>query len=264
MVELGMIGRPTEQASAWPPGHALGRLDAALRRPRPGPLQVQALDMAQLSRWRAAGRRDEIRAALVHAGCRLRALGAQRLAIACAALNDMADAVAQETRLPVLHVADAAGRAARAAGAARIALLGSLRHTVDAVPVVQAQLRQRHGLDVCLPDDVDAATLHLVIHEELARGWAAESSRRAVEDIAARLHVRGAQAFLLLEPRLHVLTGQRLWGLPVLDLHELHARELLRGCSRSGNGGISELASVPMTSEPTCTDADDTGCHRSG
>ena len=56
--------------------------------------------------------------------------------------------------MPLLHIADPAGRARQAAGVRRAALLGTL-HTMEQ-PYWRDRLAARFGVEPCLPDEADS------------------------------------------------------------------------------------------------------------
>ncbi len=85
------------------------------------------------------------------------------------------------------------------------------------------RLRDRHGLDVLVPDDAQRAEVHRIIYEELCVGVVYEPSRDAYRATMAALADRGAEAILLGCTEIDLLVGAADAPVPVFDTTRLHA-----------------------------------------
>ena len=97
--------------------------------------------------------------------------------------------------MPLLHIADATAAAVTGAGLRTVGLLGT-RFTMEQEFYV-GRLRERHGLEVIVPDAEDRAEVHRVIYEELCFGCVLAGSRVAFEEVIGRLVARGAEGVIL-------------------------------------------------------------------
>lgn len=189
-------------------------------------LVLHSVDFAAIAALQAAGDWAAAAAQLGAAARGLRAAGAQGLVLATNTMHKVAAAIEDAAGLPLLHIADATGAALRAAGVARVGLLGT-RFTLDDPAIVQDRLRQRHGLQVLVPDAADRAELHRVIYDELCRGVVLERSRQAGVAVIGRLQAQGAQGVILGCTELTLLLDAASSPLPVFDSTALHAAAAL-------------------------------------
>ena len=155
---------------------------------------LYSVDFADIELLQQEGRWDDAGAMLASAAKSLETAGADLLLICANTMHKVFDVVADAVSVPVLHVADVAAGAAKAAGFATIGLLGTA-YTMD-----QAFYRDRlagHGLTVLVPDDDDRALVHRIIYSELTLGVISEVSRAAFVEIIGRLVARGAEGVIL-------------------------------------------------------------------
>ncbi len=185
-------------------------------------LVLHSVDFADLVALQAAGDWAQAGRQLGAAAQGLRQAGAQGLVLATNTMHKVATDIEAASGLPLLHIADATGAALAAAGFTRAGLLGT-RFTLDDPGIVQDRLRQRHGLQVLLPDAADRDEVHRVIYDELCRGVVLERSRLAYRDVIERLQAQGAQAVILGCTEITLLVDAASSPLPVFDSTALHA-----------------------------------------
>jgi aspartate racemase len=85
------------------------------------------------------------------------------------------------------------------------------------------RLRERHGLEVLVPEAGDRRVVHDVIYDELCVGVVRDGSRDAYRRIMGDLAARGAQAILLGCTEIDLLVGPADAPVPVFDTTRLHA-----------------------------------------
>jgi aspartate racemase len=85
------------------------------------------------------------------------------------------------------------------------------------------RLRERHGLDVLVPDADDRRLVHSVIYDELCVGVVRDESREGYRRAIEALVARGAQAILLGCTEIDLLISQADSPVPVFDTTALHA-----------------------------------------
>ena len=183
-------------------------------------LLLYSLDFAEIEALQTAGDWDSAGARLAAAGAALQRAGADGLVICTNTMHKVAPQVAAHVPLPLLHIADATAQANRAAGLARVGLLGT-RFTME-----QDFYRGRlaaHGLDVRVPDAEGRSQVHRVIYEELCRGVVSESSRRDFRAVMAGLVDAGVEGIVLGCTEIGLLVGAADTTVPVFDTTRLHA-----------------------------------------
>jgi len=136
-------------------------------------------------------------------------------------MHKVAPAIEAGSGLPLLHIADATAARLRAAGLARIGLLGT-RFTME-----QDFYRERlagQGLDVLVPEAGQRELVHRVIYDELCRGVVREESREHYRGIMADLVRRGAEGIILGCTEIGLLVGDADTTVPTFDTTRIHAQ----------------------------------------
>jgi len=147
--------------------------------------------------------------------------GAEVLVICSNTAHKRADDLAARLEMPVLHIADATGRAVRLTKLSTIGLVGT-RQTMEG-DFIKERLRQRFGLKVQTPSDEDRAVLDQLIFGEMACGIFSAAARAAVGDIIARLVGQGAEGVVLACTELPILMRDVSAPCPLFDTTRLHA-----------------------------------------
>ena len=171
-------------------------------------------DMQRGGDWEAAGE------LLAQAAARLVGAGADAIVICTNTMHLVASQVEAAAGVPLLHIADATAQRIRAAGLARVGLLGT-RFTMEQ-PFYRERLEQA-GLQVLLPDAPARERIHAVIYDELCRGRIEAASRDAYRAIIADLVARGAQAVILGCTEIGLLVGDDDAAVPLFDTARIHA-----------------------------------------
>jgi aspartate racemase len=180
-----------------------------------------SFDFAEIAALQAAGDWTTLTAQLVDAAQRLEAAGADMLMICTNTMHKCAPEIEAATSVPLLHIADPAGTAVKAAGHTTIGLLGTA-FTMEQ-PFYTERLSEKHGLTVLVPEADDRAEVHRVIYEELIAGKIEPASRAAYRAIIERLAARGATAIVLGCTEIMLLIGPEDSSLPLFDTTRLHA-----------------------------------------
>ena len=154
-----------------------------------------SIDFARLEAQQTGNRWDEAAADLVQAARQLEAAGAECVLICANTMHIAAPAVQAAVRIPLLHIADAAGGRAKAAGLSRVALLGT-RYTMEQ-GFLKDRLSERFGLEVLIPGKAERDLIHRVVFEELVLGKILPESKAAYLRIVDDLAAQGAQGIIL-------------------------------------------------------------------
>src|SRR5262249_6981323 len=162
-------------------------------------------DFAPIERMQDEGRWDEAGTLLAREALSLVDAGAEILVLCTNTMHKVADAIEAVSTAPLVHIADATAQEIRAAGFDTVGLLATA-YTMEQDFYV-GRLRDRHGLDVVLPDERDRRLVHDVIFRELCIGVIEDRSRREYRRVMADLAERGAQAVLLGCTEIGLLVG---------------------------------------------------------
>lgn len=156
---------------------------------------IYSVDFAVIERAQREGRWDDIAGMLTEAAKSLKAAGADFLIISANTIHKVAPQIESGSALPILHIADATGRAVKKQGLKTVGLLGT-RFTMKE-DFLSGRLRERFGLEVLVPEEKDQEIVNTIIFAELAKGIVSEPSRQAYVKVINRLVERGAEGIIL-------------------------------------------------------------------
>ncbi|MEW5871032.1 MAG: aspartate/glutamate racemase family protein [Chloroflexota bacterium] len=184
---------------------------------------MYSVDFAEIEVLQHEGRWAEAGQALVSAAQGLERGGADFLVLCTNTMHKLAGEIQAGTRLPLLHIADAAARRIQQAGLRRIGLLGT-RFTMQE-DFYRGRLAQQFGLEVLIPDAGDRQEVHRVIYDELVLGEIRPASRDAYLRIIERLVAGGAQGVILGCTEIGLLVRDGDCAVPLFDTTRIHAEE---------------------------------------
>lgn len=222
MKRIGLLG-----GMSWESSAGYYRLVNEMVRDRLGGLSsadcvLRSIDFAPMERLQREGRWDEAGAALAAEARALVDAGAELIVLCTNTMHKVADRVAGAVDVPFVHIGDATAAAVRTAGLDTVGLLATA-YTMQQDFYV-GRLRDRHGLEVLVPDEADRRVVHRVIYDELCVGIVKDSSRDEYRRIIASLVERGAEGILLGCTEIDLLIGADDAAVPVFDTTALHAR----------------------------------------
>jgi aspartate racemase len=180
-----------------------------------------SVDFAEIEALQHQDRWDEATRAMISAAQRLQRGGADCVIICTNTMHKMADEVAANIGIPLLHIADATASAIKAQNITRVALLGT-RYTMEH-DFYKSRLIEKHGLDVLVPTADDRAIINRVIYEELVLGITNPESKAEYVRIINQLIAEGAEGIILGCTEIILLVGQADCTVPVFDTTSLHA-----------------------------------------
>jgi len=181
---------------------------------------MHSLDFGEIERLQHDGDWSSLTVQMVDVAKRIQAGGADFVLICSNTMHLMADAMAAEIDIPLLHVVDQTSAAIVKAGLKRVGLLGTA-FTMER-PFYRDRLAAA-GLEVLIPCDADRRDVHRVIYEELVAGKFEPISRQIYREVIARLVERGAQAIVLGCTEIMLLVDQSDSSVPLFDTTSLHA-----------------------------------------
>lgn len=183
---------------------------------------LYSVDFHEIERFQRVGDWDAAAALLAQAGLALRAAGAEFIVLCTNTMHKVAGEIEAAAQLPLLHIADPTAEHIRSAGIARVGLLGT-RFTMEQ-SFYKDRLRERHGLEVLVPELADRETVHQVIYEELCLGKINGHSRDEFRRIMGALAARGAEAIILGCTEISLLVAAGDAPIELFDTTALHAR----------------------------------------
>jgi aspartate racemase len=188
-------------------------------------LILLSVDFAEIERFQRAQRWDAAAELLVDAARRLELAGADILVLCTNTMHRVARELERALTIPFLHIGDATARRVRAAGIARVGLLGT-KFTME-LDFYRGRL-ERGGLQVVVPDAADRELVHRVIYDELCLNQRHETSREEYRRIASGLVTAGAEGVIFGCTEIGMLLDPHDVSVPTFDTTRIHAEEAVR------------------------------------
>ena len=183
-------------------------------------LSIESLDLAPFAAMQQAEDWAGVARTTIEAASRLKASGAEGLLLASNTMHRVADEVAEQTGLPILHIGDAAAERITADGRARVALLGT--RFVQSEPFLRERFESR-GIQLVDLKPLWRAEVDRIIYDELAAGRVVRESQRKLKTLITELGKQKVQAIVLGCTELALAVDVRANILPVYDTAAIHA-----------------------------------------
>jgi aspartate racemase len=184
---------------------------------------LYSVDFHEIERLQHSGEWDEAGRLLAKAASALQAAGANFIVLCTNTMHKVSPALESAVSIPLLHIADATAEEIRRAGLRKAGLLGT-RFTMEQ-EFYKDRLRDKHGLDVLIPNDSDRATVHRIIYEELCQGKVLDASLEHYQRIIRSLIDRGVEAIILGCTEISMLVGPKDSSVPLFDTTRIHAQK---------------------------------------
>ena len=185
-------------------------------------LLLWSFDFAEIAERQHAGDWEGAGALLVEAAHKLEAAGAEGLVICTNTMHKLAGDVQAAVSIPLIHIADATGRAVVEAGVKRPALLAT-RFTMEQ-DFYKGRLSDKYGLEPAVPNHAGRDMVHRVIYDELCQGIVRPESKSAYLDEIGRMQrADRVDGVIMGCTEITMLIGQGDFDIPVFDTTRIHA-----------------------------------------
>ena len=219
--KLGIIGGTSWASTALYYEHINRLVAQRLGGLHSATLAIESVDLAPFAAMQQAGDWDGVARIVVEAARRLKASGVEALLLASNTSHKVEGAVAAETGLPILHIANPTADRLAADGRSRVALLGT-RFTMTE-PFIRERIEAR-GISIAPIEQGWIAEVDRIIYDELAAGRVVRDSQRKLKTLITELAKQKVQAIVLACTELVMAVDVRANVLPVYDTTALHAR----------------------------------------
>lgn len=183
---------------------------------------LHSVDFSEIEACQSRGEWDKAGNILVHAARGLEKAGADGIILCSNTMHQVVPYIEAHCSLPVLHIADAAGQAIRAAGLQQIALLGT-RYTMEQ-DVYRKRLKDAFVIRSIIPDEHQRIKMNQIIVDELYHGSIYFSSKSYCQQIIRELQDLGAEGVILGCTEIGLLLTEDDCPLPVFDTATLHVQ----------------------------------------
>ena len=186
---------------------------------------LHSVDFAEIEKCQVAGQWQKAGDLLGAAAQGLQNAGADMLLICTNLMHKVAPQIESHISVPLLHIADAAGREIVRQGLKKVGLLGAI-YTMEE-DFYRQRLMDKFGIEVVIPARKERELVQRVIFEELCRGEVWDESRAAYLAIIDELQEQGAEGVILGCTEIPLLIKPEDTTLPLFNTAELHAEYAL-------------------------------------
>lgn len=186
---------------------------------------MHSVDFAEIEHCQVTDQWDRAGEMLGAAAVGLENTGADMVLICTNLMHKVARLIEAKLRIPLLHIADAAGQAIVAQGLKKVGLLGAI-YTMEE-DFYRERLMTKFGIEVVIPERPERELVHRVIFEELCRGKVRDESKAAYLAIIEELQGQGAEGVILGCTEIPLLIQAGDTGLPLFNTTALHAQYAL-------------------------------------
>jgi len=183
---------------------------------------MYSVDFAEIERLQHEEKWDKAISLMIDAAKRVESAGADFVLICTNTMHKMADDVAANISIPLLHIADVTAEKITSQGLKKIGLLGT-KFTMEQ-DFYKGRLKEKFGIRVLIPNESEREIVHNMIYKELCLGEIKDSSREQLKAIINRLSDNDAQGIILGCTELPLLLKQGDCPVPLFDTTIIHAR----------------------------------------
>jgi aspartate racemase len=184
-------------------------------------LILVSVDFAEIEALQMSGNWSLAAEKLSEAARALEKAGADFFIICTNTMHLVADIIAANVSIPLLHIADATARELKHQNVTRVGLLGT-QFTMQE-PFYKDRLQNQFSIEVIVPTPFEQQMIHQVIYDELCLGKILDVSRHQYIEIISGLAKQGAQGIILGCTEIALLVQQRHTKAQLFDTTSLHA-----------------------------------------
>src|SRR5690606_21044726 len=152
----------------------------------------------------------------------LQTAGAKAVVLCANTPHLVYDFVQPQVNIPILHIADAIGEAAKKLGLSNLGLLAT--HPTMKGEFIPSPPNQNYDIEALIPDEEHLQHNHDYISQERTKGIFSEEAKNFYLDQMELLRAKGADGIILGCTELPMLLDQKDLDLPLIATTNLHAQ----------------------------------------
>ena len=222
MKTIGLIGGLSHESTVIYYKHIneivrekLGDLNAAQ-------ILLDSINMQEVAQRQHSNKWHELDEMMAQAALKLEKAGVDAVMIGTNSMHLCAPAVLKAIQVPLLHIADATGKAIQEKGINKVALLGT--YFTMTKNFYKDHLKENYGVETIVPNEEDKKEISRIIYEELCKGEIKTSSREFYLSVINKLKEQGAQGVILGCTEIPLLINKKDTDLEVFDTTFLHSQ----------------------------------------
>ena len=185
---------------------------------------LYSLDYGEIDALKRTGRGAEVFHLILNAAKKLEGAGAKGLVLCANTMHMFVEQLEPELTIPILHIADAAGREINAKGLRTVGLLGT-RLTME-LDFYKKRL-QTMGIETIVPETEDREFIEYAINAELLKGVFKPETKNGFLQIIDDLREKGAQGIVLGCTEIPLIVREGDVDLPVFNTTLIHSRAIV-------------------------------------
>ena len=185
-----------------------------------------SVDFAEIEALQHQGDWQQTAKLLTKAAKSVEVGGADFLLICTNTMHKVADEIASNITIPILHIADATAEQLKHDNITRVGLLGT-QFTMEQ-NFYKERLTDKHNIEVLIPEPNERKRVHEVIYSQLCQGVIDDVSRADYIHIIERLFAQGAQAVILGCTEIALLVKPQHTQVSLYDTTKIHAEAAVK------------------------------------
>jgi aspartate racemase len=182
---------------------------------------IYSLNFGELDQMKKKNDMQGVYSLFRDAGIKLTKAGAECLLLCANTAHIHADALEKDISIPLIHIADAAGREIQNKNLRRVGLLGT-QQTMEK-DFYKKRLREQN-IAVVIPEESDREFIDRSIFEELLLEVFNPQTKQRFLTIISKLEQRGVQGIILGCTEIPLIIQQEDVSLPVFNTTDIHAK----------------------------------------
>ena len=154
-----------------------------------------SVNFEEIMTFKKLGQKKKIAELLINAAKTVENAGADVLLLGANTIHSFADLIQKNISISILHIADATAEKIKEKGFNKIGLLGT-KVTMEE-EFYKKRLKEKHGIDVVVPDEEDRQLMDDIIFNELVLGKFLDSSKATIIEMMHKLSSQGAEGIIL-------------------------------------------------------------------
>lgn len=181
---------------------------------------LNSVNYGEIKKLTQAGDWDSITRIIGTAAQKTEQAGGDCILLGANTMHHIAERVQEYISIPLIHIADATGKAILAKGLHKVLLLGT-KYTMQ-YDFYRNKLAA-HGIETMIPDAAGVEMINASIYEELGKGIFLPQTKQHYIDLIVQMRAAGAEGVILGCTEIPLLIKQEDSPLPVFDTTWLHA-----------------------------------------
>lgn len=179
------------------------------------------VDFEEIHRLQGEGNWKKLDQIMIAAAQNLKRAGAEIILICANTMHLCSPAIVQNVSIPLLHIAEATGKAIVEQNVKKVALLGT-KFTMEK-DFYKDILTNQFGIEVLIPTAPERDAIHRIIYGELTQGIISDESRAVYQKIIKNLEEKGAKGVILGCTEIPLLIEEKDVDIPTFNTTKIHA-----------------------------------------